>query len=61
MRIAPMIRDEYRTHKEMWLPDGKTCGDCCHIGRCRELFDHIESDEVCDWSPSRFKQIRGGD
>lgn len=39
----------------MNLPDGKTCGDCVHCRRCTLMFGHIPADEVCDWSPSRFR------
>jgi len=39
---------------EMDLPDGKTCGDCVHIERCKAIFGHIEADKYCDWFPIRF-------
>jgi hypothetical protein len=39
---------------QMALPEGKTCGDCRHFGRCSALIKQIAGDEVCDWSPSRF-------
>jgi hypothetical protein len=39
---------------KMRLPIGATCGDCRHIGRCKAMFDHTETDSYCDWSPSRF-------
>lgn len=42
----------------MNLPEGKTCGDCVHYRRCTLMFGHIPSDEVCDWSPSRFTEIK---
>lgn len=40
----------------MNLPEGMTCGDCVHCRRCTMMFGHIPADEVCDWSPSRFRQ-----
>lgn len=49
-------REPYRRDAgyEMNLPDGKTCGDCLHIRRCKGIFGRIEADEVCDWLPVRF-------
>ena len=41
--------------REMNLPEGKTCGDCVHSRRCSLIFGRIPTDEVCDWSPSRFQ------
>ena len=38
----------------MVLPDGKTCGDCVHIHRCKAIFGHTETDTECDWFPRRF-------
>lgn len=38
----------------MNLPMGITCGDCSHIGRCKAIFGHAETDTVCDWFPRRF-------
>lgn len=40
---------------KMKLPAGITCGDCCHIRRCKAIFGHVETDTSCDWSPSRFR------
>lgn len=47
---------------KMRLPEGKTCGDCCHIYRCKRMFGHTETDTYCDWSPSRFfeRKAEGG-
>lgn len=48
----------------MNLPVGKNCGDCVHARRCTMMFGHIPADEVCDWSPSRFREkapAPGGD
>lgn len=38
----------------MQLPEGKTCGDCVHIHRCKAMFGHVETDTSCDWFPRRF-------
>ncbi len=48
---APMRR----TGDDMDLPPGMTCADCVHCRRCCLMFGHIPTDEVCDWSPSRFQ------
>lgn len=39
---------------KMRLPAGATCGNCHHIRRCKAIFGHVETDNSCDWSPSRF-------
>ena len=44
--------------EQMNLPAGKTCGDCVHCKRCTAIYGHIPADEVCDWSPSRFKESK---
>jgi hypothetical protein len=49
MRRAPNDTDR------MNLPEGNTCADCVHCRRCTMMFGHIPEDEVCDWSPSRFR------
>lgn len=54
---APYPRDG----SDMDLPLGKTCGDCVHISRCREMFGHQPSDLLCDWSPCRFASPRPED
>lgn len=37
------------------LPDGKTCGDCVHLRRCRAFgFTSSPENAQCDFSPSRF-------
>lgn len=53
----PYKRDpEGRRHEpDMALPDGKTCQDCVHFLRCRWLVSAHALNEVCDWSPSRFR------
>ncbi|MFV8979808.1 hypothetical protein [Serratia fonticola] len=38
---------------KMKLPQGKRCGDCAHIRRCKAIFGHVETNTYCDWSPSR--------
>ena len=55
-----MSREVYKRDKQsdsdgMSLPDGKTCGDCWHFGRCNGIYGRISADEVCDWAPSRFQ------
>lgn len=57
-RRPPMTRQH--APQSMWLPDGKTCGDCVHVGRCQAMFGHIPQDKVCDWDPSRFRPSDGG-
>jgi hypothetical protein len=52
----PMLRGKH-TDADMVLPAGKTCADCAHFRRCNAMFGHIAADEVCDWAPSRFRQI----
>jgi hypothetical protein len=42
---------------DMDLSEGKTCADCVHCRRCCLMFGHIPADEVCDWSPSRFRLL----
>ncbi|PKH21435.1 hypothetical protein CIG19_16685 [Enterobacterales bacterium CwR94] len=60
----PMKRVE-NDEDEMNLPTGKTCADCVHCRRCTTMFGHIPTDEVCDWSPSRFfdsnRRVDGGE
>ncbi len=45
-------------NEQMNLPEGMTCGDCVHCNRCTMMFGHIPADEVCDWSPSRFREVK---
>ena len=40
----------------MALPEGKSCGDCVHIYRCKAIFGHVETDTSCDWFPRRFRE-----
>lgn len=43
------------TDKGMLLPEGKTCGDCVHLKRCRAFgFTSSEWNTWCDFAPSRF-------
>lgn len=44
-----------RSGDDMDLPADQTCGDCVHAQRCTAMFGHIHKDELCDWSPSRFR------
>jgi hypothetical protein len=53
----PWRRSASTDRDGMSLPAGKTCGDCVHIHRCQAIFGHIPADEVCDWAPSRFREI----
>lgn len=57
----PMLRGKLKDEKgkAMDLPPGKTCNDCKHCNKCCVIFGHIPEDEVCDWSPSRFKEVEG--
>ena len=48
-------RSKDKDHIAMELPPGKTCADCAHCRRCCAIFGQIPQDEVCDWSPSRFR------
>lgn len=43
---------------KMLLPKGSNCGNCHHIQRCKAMFGHTETDNYCDWSPSRFIPVR---
>lgn len=39
------------------LPEGRTCSDCKHWGRCSWLISDLDGTETyCDWVPSRFKE-----
>lgn len=49
-------RDEHSDVHNMSLPPGKTCWDCRRFERCNKVYGHISADEVCDWSPSRFRE-----
>lgn len=40
----------------MVLPEGKTCGDCVHMSRCKVMFGHVETDTYCDWFPRKFRE-----
>ena len=42
----------------MNLPPDKTCGNCFHFQRCKNIYGRIAKDEVCDWSPSKFMEAR---
>ena len=41
----------------MELPEGKTCGDCVHIGRCIAFgFTRERERTYCDFFPRRFHE-----
>ena len=42
----------------MNLPPDKTCGNCIHFIRCKNIYGRIAPDEVCDWAPSKFMEVR---
>jgi hypothetical protein len=42
---------------EMALPAGKTCAECVHLGRCVKLGCTTPDRRVCDFHPSRFKEL----
>lgn len=46
---------------KMRLPTGKTCAQCVNIGRCSTLVGAESTDNVCDFSPSRFIQAQYSD
>jgi len=52
MRDRPPMQ---RSGDDMDLPAEMTCADCIHCERCCAIFGHIPADQVCDWSPSRFR------
>ncbi|MEW6129603.1 MAG: hypothetical protein AB1757_21360 [Acidobacteriota bacterium] len=58
MRREPLKRNEHSQMYGMSLPQGKTCKDCVHFKKCNAMFGHIEEDETCDWSPSKFQEKR---
>lgn len=39
----------------MSLPAGKTCQTCVWLDRCRKLFGVNPDNQVCDWSPCRYR------
>jgi len=43
--------------ESMRLPDNKTCSDCKYFIKCSNLFGHAFDDTICDWCPSRFKEV----
>lgn len=47
---------DHAAENEMKLPQGKTCGDCAHVRRCRAFgFTPSETETSCDFHPSRFR------
>lgn len=57
-RILARHRTGHSDNCDMSLPPGMTCGDCVHLDFCTALMGQIPEDEVCDWSPSRFRFVR---
>jgi hypothetical protein len=55
----PYKRNRISDADEMSLPEGKTCGNCVHLHRCKWLCGHIPEDEVCDFYPIRFQEAPG--
>jgi len=53
MRTDPIKRENVA--EDMRLPEGNTCGDCGFFVKCNAIYGHINTDEGCDWSPSRFR------
>lgn len=50
----------------MELPEGYTCGQCAHLGRCQKLFGCKPERKSCDFFPRRFvmekpERVCGGD
>lgn len=39
---------------DMKLPEGKTCGDCCHIRRCKAFGFTWPERTSCDFYPNKF-------
>jgi hypothetical protein len=54
--VTPNVAFRRGSETKPDLPAGKTCGDCEASTRCCSLFGRIPEDEVCDWSPSRFRE-----
>lgn len=54
----PWLRSPASDKDEMSLPDGKTCQSCVWLDGCRKLFNVNPRNEVCDWSPSRFEEMK---
>ena len=38
----------------MTLPQGKSCGDCVHVERCKKIFGVKPERTTCDFFPRRF-------
>jgi hypothetical protein len=43
----------------MYLPPGKTCGDCTRFSSCLDFLGlpDLKHYTSCDWAPSRFRQL----
>ena len=40
--------------QSLWLPEGITCTDCRHFGKCNGIFGTVASDVDCQFYPNRF-------
>lgn len=47
----------WKAQYDMLLEDGVTCGDCAHCRRCCTLFGQKETDDRCQFYPSRFYRV----
>lgn len=46
-------------NENMKLPDGKTCKDCFYFKKTYVWLIQCKPDRTtCDWSPSRFTEIK---
>jgi hypothetical protein len=41
------------------LPEGKTCFDCVHIGKCFAEHKSVPKNSLCTFNPSRFSYNSG--
>ena len=47
-----------KIHREMRLPEGKTCNNCDWYHRCSNVIGLENSGSTqCDWHPSRFREL----
>lgn len=54
-RWARAMAEIRATNEAKKLPEGKACGDCVHVRRCRAFgFTSSESNTNCDFLPNRF-------
>ncbi len=57
----PWLRSPSSDRDAMSLPIGKTCGLCAWVDGCKKLINVNLQNEVCDWSPSRFVEVKSKD